>query len=77
MDRSKRQLPVNGLIPVKEDVLRAFESFGRTRVQVFDLIEAVQRQGFGTAPAMRAFDEAVMSNLLKWGPNFELHKPDQ
>ena len=37
----------------------------------------VERQGFGKRPAMRAFDEAVMSNLLQWGPNFELHKPDQ
>ena len=77
MDRGQRQLPVEGLIPVVTDLLRAFESLGKARVQVFDLIEALERQGFGTRPAMRAFDEAVMSNLLQWGPNFELHKPDQ
>jgi hypothetical protein len=65
------------MIPVVADVLLAFESLGKARVQVFDLIEALERQGFGTAPATRAFDQAVMSNLLKWGPNFELHKPDQ
>jgi hypothetical protein len=77
MGRGERQLPVEGLTPVAEDVLRAFESLGTPRVHVFDLIEALERLGFGRAPAMRAFDEAVMSNRLKWCPNFELHKPDQ
>ncbi len=77
MQRGQSQLPVEGLIPVVADVLRAFESLGKARVQAFDLIEALERQGFGKRPAMRAFDEAVMSNLLQWGPNFELHKPDR
>jgi len=77
MERGQRQLPVEGLIPVVADVMRAFESFSRNRVQVFDLIEALERQGFATAPATRAFDEAVLSNHLKWGPNFELYKTDR
>ena len=77
MGRGERQLPVEGLKPVAEDVLRAFESLGKARVHVFDLIEALERRGFGRAPAMRAFDEAVMPNRLKWAPNFELHKPDR
>ncbi len=69
-------MPVDGLKPVVDDVLRTFESLGKARVQVFDLIEALERQGFGTAGAMRAFDETVLSNFLKWGPNFELYKPE-
>ena len=77
MERGERQLPVKGLTPVVDDVLHAFESLGKASVQVFDVIEALERLGFGTAPAMRAFDEAVMSNRLRWGPKFELHKPDQ
>jgi hypothetical protein len=77
MERGERQLPVEALKPVTEDVIRAFESLSKARVHVFDLIEALERRGFGRAPAMRAFDEAVMSNRLKWAPNFELHKPDR
>ena len=77
MERSQRQMPTAGLVPVVEDVLRAFDSLGRVRVHAFDLIDALERQGFGTAPAMRAFDKTVLTNALKWGAKFELYKPDR
>lgn len=76
MQRGQGQSPVEVLIPDVNDVLRAFESMAKVRVHAFDLIEALERQGFGTKAAMRAFDKAVMSDLLKWGPNFELYRPD-